>query len=619
MYARKSPMASSVFVPVFVLSIFLNLPVANAQTTQSQDEETAVELAPIVKEGSVSDVLMADPVLPSFVGKTKSASGSGGIEHGLANEIPVSFTDTGAPGNLAQIRGLGKGAQETDVQTLGIPLNGAQGGGFDFSTFPQFFWSDFRYQIGPSLGAFDPAGVAGSLTLTPWTEAALTQEGGLGAGRGTAFYSDAGVTQLSIAGRRKDTAAALVGYSTGLVEGPTGSFSATHDFGPHRVRFHFLGTDLDAKSRRVKGAPYDEKFTERAIPVVETDFRLSNETLLKSTFFYDWNSIRSKSPSGRLSSVARIGQVGAENALVLGNYKFGFSARHISYDASDTDPLIRNIFSVQGARSFEFGDLLVEPSLRLTEVTSYNVLPEGSLGIRYELVPGETGLFTRASYTRRYPTLVDQYYFYPYSIENGPGFKGNPDLKPEKDITWIVGADYKSPNRVFDGTLQVMAQKRFDGQVNVPIDEFYDTTVNADTAEIYAALFTLGARPFGWLDLSNAVTATHSHVSSTDQPYPYMPDWIDVASVAFHPTGDRPEWKFIAISRASTGAGVYLDQTVPGYAYFDLRFEAWLWRKDVRGLNLELGAQNIFNREVEIVKGNPIEGRTYTFSLLAEL
>jgi hypothetical protein len=602
------------------LSLFLNAPAAKADTTSTVAAGSdSVELDPIIKDGSVSDVLMDDPVLPTFIGRARSASGSGGLEHELANEIPVSFTDTGSPGNLSQIRGFGQSSEETDVQTLGIPLNGAQGGGFDFSTFPQFLWSDFRYQMGPSLGAFDPAGVAGSLTLRPWTEAALTQEGALGAARATSFSSDAGVTQISVSGRRKDTAAALAGYSTGLVEGPSGSFSAVRSFGPHKVRFHFLGTDLDAKSRRVKEAPFDRKASTRWIPVIQTDFRLTERSSLKSTFFFDSNTLRSTTYYGRKTLIL-VEQIGNENAFVLDEYKFGLSARRVSYDSSDADPVYSNIFSLQGSRTFESGAFLFEPTLRLTEVSGYDIAPEATLGARYQAAESDPAYFTRLSYSRRFPTLVKRFYFLP----PGPmyhGVVGNPDLKPERDFTAILGTQYK--RGVFDGSLQFMSQLRLDGQVFAPLDTSFDSYFNASTATVHAAVLSVSAAPTGNLTIGNALTFSKSHVTSTDQSYPYLPDWLDVLSVSAHPESDRPSWSVTSISRLSSDSNSPLSgddaARLPGYALFDLRFEAWVWRKDFQALILTLGAQNIFDREAEVVRDNPLIGRIYTFSLVAEL
>ncbi|MGZ3707884.1 MAG: hypothetical protein ACXWPM_03500, partial [Bdellovibrionota bacterium] len=156
--------------------------------------DTEISLPPIVKEGTPGEVLMEDPIVPALGDSTRLDSGSGSVLHQLANEIPLAAPDPGRVG-FAQFRGFGKSAEDTDVQAFGIPLNSPLGGGLDQSIFPQFLWSDYRFQAGPSLGAFDPRANAGTLTFIPWTERAL-DEPGVG-GRASQLYSSAGVAGTS--------------------------------------------------------------------------------------------------------------------------------------------------------------------------------------------------------------------------------------------------------------------------------------------------------------------------------------------------------------------------------------------------------------------------------------
>ena len=122
-----------------------------------------------------------------------------------------------------QFRGLGRSAEDTDVQALGIPLNPPQGGGFDLSIFPQFLWASFEFQAGPALGTFDPRGTAGSLTLVPWTSQALAS-GLAGSGRAIALGSTANLFQVSAAASDGKSVAAVVGTSAGAAQGPSAAF-----------------------------------------------------------------------------------------------------------------------------------------------------------------------------------------------------------------------------------------------------------------------------------------------------------------------------------------------------------------------------------------------------------
>ncbi len=612
-------------------SLLLGIYLLMTGAARAADEVTEYSLPEIVKEGDVSDVLMDDPILPAQKGKTRPIKGSGGVDHSISNDLAIPFNDSGAPGVLSQIRGLGKRTEETDVQAYGIPLNGAQGGGFDFSTFPQFLWDDYRYQIGPSLGAFDPTGVAGSLTLVPWTSVALTAGDDPYGVRATGFYGSNDLRQFSIAGRSKDNAAAVIGYSTGSLEGPSGSFSSQYKFGEHRVRFHFLGTDVYGLPRELKGGPLpfqkqDPKYTTRLIPVLQTDFQLAKDTVLKSTFFYDRNIIRSEATGGNYTR-SLIQQEGIENALVTGDWKFGMSARHVSYDRVYMFPSfasageasnLQNIFNFQASRAFQFGRLLVEPTARATLITHYDALPEGSLGARYEFEGQRTALFSRISYTRKFPSLVTKYYSFP----PGPGyngFVGNAELAPERDLTFIVGEEAATNDKRLETTVQLMVQQRYDGEIQAPYDATNDWYVNADTGTITATLFTATFHATSWLDVRDGLTLTHSRIESTGTEFPVMPSSINVLSVVAHAPGDTPNWDagftFKAASDSYGPFSTQSDQRLPGYGYLDLNARYDIIRQGNRSISLSGGIENLFDREIEINPKVFTIGRIYTLGM----
>jgi hypothetical protein len=149
--------------------------------------EDLLVLPPVIVKGTATDLILVDQVSPQthvshgFDGS--SGSSVKALEENLS--LPVSQYGSGAP--LSQFKGLGRSVEDTNVQTLGVPLNLPQGGGFDFSTFPQFFWASYRFQAGAGLGAYDPRAVSGTLTLTPWTYETLSLER---AGIKTSFFSN---------------------------------------------------------------------------------------------------------------------------------------------------------------------------------------------------------------------------------------------------------------------------------------------------------------------------------------------------------------------------------------------------------------------------------------------
>jgi len=572
-----------------------------------------IELPTIVKEGSASDVLMEDPIVPEYRGKSRTLSPSGGLEQGISQDLPIPVLDTGQPGNLSQVRGLGQSAEEVNVQSLGIPLNSPQGGrGFDFSTFPEFFWDDYQFRLGPSLGVFDPAGISGSLTLHPWTETMLGKSSG---GRVTGFVSDVDLRQYSAGASAQDRVAALIGYSSGRVKGPTGSLSAQQRFGNHRARFHFLGTDVDALSRQSLGAPFDQKNTTRWIPVAQTDFDLGGETLLKNTFFYDTTFIHAISgggPGGRTSST-RTSNLGTQNAIVVGNWKFGLSAEHIDYQSMGVGHFQQNAFNLQGARSFSLNDAgstFIEPTVRGTLVSGYSLLPEASLGLSH-LYTSQTSGFARVTYSRKFPTLADRYYSFPRR------FEGNPGLKPEHDWTAVIGGSFNDLERRWNLTTQLYSQYRVDGQVLTSLSSGSLTYVNADRATIHAAMITGGFHATPWLELKDGITAAVSHVSSTGETFPFVPALLNVFTARFHEATDDPLWDTSLIARTSTWSGTStLRERTPGYALLDFRAGVRVWKVEAFRLDATGGIKNLMDRQIEIVKDNPIEGRAFSLNLV---
>src|SRR5690606_36970606 len=116
-------------------------------------------------EGAPLEVLKYDPVLPSQSQSVEVRGANGSISKELQNTLPFHFAENSRAGSASTVTGSVRGAEEIDISVLGVPLNFPQGGGFYLQTFPQYVWSGYTFQFGPSMGAFDPRGVAGSLNL----------------------------------------------------------------------------------------------------------------------------------------------------------------------------------------------------------------------------------------------------------------------------------------------------------------------------------------------------------------------------------------------------------------------------------------------------------------------
>ena len=246
----------------------------------------------VVEDASPTDLLNQDPLLPLQSGESSTVNGSGNAQKSLLDHIPLNSTSYGKAGTLSQFRGLGRSADDTQVQSLGVSLNPAQGGGFDFSTFPQYLWSDFQFQLSPGLAALDARANSGVVSLIPWTQSALASKG-KGA-RLTGFGASSSLGQFSVGVKTTDDFAILAGWSVGAAQGPSGSVSGRWGSGAIRGHYHLLATNLKSEISGPFQArtPEARLRTVRVIPIFQVDADLSQSMLLKTSFFYDSNYLQ---------------------------------------------------------------------------------------------------------------------------------------------------------------------------------------------------------------------------------------------------------------------------------------------------------------------------------------
>jgi hypothetical protein len=583
-----------------------------------------IELDPIfvkgIQDGTPADVLIADPVIPPRSGPTHSNSSSGTIQKSISDDLPLPVTGVGRPGNAAQFRGLGRSAEDTDVQTLGVPLNPAQGGGFDLSVFPQYLWAGFGYQAGPALGTFDPRGTAGTLTLLPWTACALrecpsNQPNEDALLRGTAFYSTAHLAQLSAAASDRESIAVVAGQSIGDSSGPSLGLSAKRA----PVTFHLLFSDLDSKTPGPgEVTPLAHQRNIRAIPLVQVELPTPGNGILKSSFFYDWNYLRYDDPSFSAlpQSQDRVRQAGTETAVLVGPWRLGLGARRIWYETLGQMPLAETAGQLQASRLCEVGSLVIEPLVRAVGVSGYGLSPEVSLGARKD-VPGSSGrsIFARAGLSRHFPSLLNRYYSYE-GFPGYPGFKGNPGLRPERDWTGTVGGEWTGTNwRVL---VQGYGQIAENAQVRTQVDSSTDSLGNEGQARIGALLVTGQATLGKWWDARVSTTGSHSRVTDTGLEFAGLPHWLGVGTLAVHGLGAEGErrWESRAVFRASSSfVGDSAGNRLSGYGELNLEADARIGRSWQATLRVE----NALDRRIELVRGYPSLGTTLAVSVAGEL
>jgi len=535
-------------------------------------DEPEITLAPIIKDTSPLDLIARDPILPVVQGQPKVDTTSGSVQHSLTNDLPYSVTDPASPGSLSEFRGLGRSSDETDVQTLGIPLNYPQGGGFDLSTFPQFFWADFQFQPGPSPASLDPRGIAGTLGLLPWTAKALSDDAI--SSRYSALYSNSDLTQISIGAKYQDKVAVLVGNSSGLANGPSASISGRlYDDATLSVKYHLLFTDIVSEIEvNPPEAVAEHSRTLRTIPVVQADWKIAPEVLLKSSVYYDNNYLRVDDPNFSSFSQERTDQFGVENAVDYKGWKLGANSREIRYHqvvVGETDfSRNENVSSFQIAKLLKSESdggsaFLIEPTFQAVDVSDQGFYPEGTLGLRQEWDAGHSGVYVRGNYTRRFPSLVDRYLSVP---STNPAFAviSNPNLQVEKDVTGIIGIETKQSK--WDASVQGYYQVRYNAEIAVVTPSGH-SLINSDNARIASLVLTGGAHLLDDVRLYNSANFTYSHVNALNTRFPYIPNFIDTLGLEAQIT---QKLAADAEFRAQTNAYVGDALSLNGLAYVDL-------------------------------------------------
>jgi hypothetical protein len=570
-------------------------------------EVIQVELPPIIKEGTPGDLLLIDPVVPASDGSTLMNTGSGSIQNSLQNQLAVPISDSGRAGGLAQVRGLGPSAEDVDVQAFGLSLNPPQGGGFDLSAFPQFIWSGFRYQPGPSLNAFNPTASTGALTLVPWTASALSRPGSRG--RLAEFYSSVGSNQVSVAGKVGENFAAVAGYSSINSSGPSAAVSTRWEREGYWGAFHLLATDVDAKAPGSTDfpSPQARMITTRMIPVFENDFRIS-DNVLKTSIFYDYNRIQYKNPEVPLFSLTdnQVHQWGFQSTYLTGSWKVGLSVRQIDFETDATfapfKAPFQTIGNLQASREIQLGSFLIEPVFQGVWMTGLGVLPQGSLGARWELDPGRNAVYSRVLFSRRIPSLLDRYSVY-------QDFVGNPALQAEKDWTGIFGWENRS--KISEFSLQGYAQLRENARVSTG-----QTVTNLGDAYILAITGKERVIVSSWMDFFESLTASQSKLIATGTEFPYVPQLLNNFGVSVHSAKGHEAWEWSTAFRSSSSQlfGPNEASELPGYGVLDTTVRVGIFK----GVSVAGRVENLFKREYELVKGYPL-GRIASVMLMGEL
>ena len=595
---------------VLLLSLLASSP-AHAET----DVQGRSWLLPEIKveESTPVETLSLDPTLPVVSGKSNVSGSRGSLENSLFNQIALPTTNNAEPGTLSQFRGAGRSVTDTEVQALGISLNPPAGGGLDLSTLPQFLWSDFEYQMGPALGAFDLRANSGTLILTPWTESALNgAETGV---FGRVMTSSAGVTQTSAGADWGRQGAILAGFSSGKALGPSGSLSTRWDLNGVRGKFHLLGSQIETAVPGPLSYPTPEarQISARVLPVLQADVDLGGG-VLKTSAFFDVINLDNTDPGtfnlfpGESMSTSRTRQAGVELAYLNGGWNLGAGSRRTTYtlDAVYSGlPAVTDQAETANHASlgyvWQVGKFQIHPRVQGTGLSGYGFEPGASLGARYDFSPA-VGLFARGASTAIFPGLLDRYYQDAY-------FMGDPNLQTERD--WTLQTGIEGGSRDTRGSLQLMSQFRQRAIVN-PANG-YGSPSNVGDATLGTVLAGLDQTLGAGFQAFTSGSYRWSRVHQTGSRFPYVPEYSQVVGLKWADSPETPRVQLRTSFRGVTESIVTSEADVlPGYGVLELGAQVRFAQA-----SLTIQVEDAVDRAPQFIKEYPSQGRLVSAGLQA--
>ena len=406
-------------------------------------------------------------------------------------ETPYSIEDNGFPGGETGVRIGGRSIEDTQVTTLGIPLNAPEGLGANFAFFPNYLWDSVSVSPTTSSSGFAPSASSGRVEFSPWTRSQLiSQKFNSAPSRVTASYDHDSQT-YSLA-TRQDSYAILVGASTGLIDGVSGALSASlmQNKDGH-IFLHVIATDETANSPGSLAfpTPLASLLNWRVMPVLETEFHLDNDFELESTAFGDLSSLvyTNPGPIGG-NSDTRTNQFGIENALTQGTNTLAVSARYVTYSGATADAL--HDLPLYSAFTHEFF-LSNESSLKTTLNGTYEnnsgVAPGGKASFKFASSE-KTYPFAEVNTVAKLPTLIDRYAVF-------GTYHGNPNLEPER--VYAVLGGYRFENNHFVSTSILKGEYRLGIQVAT---SDYNSIINDGNAYLLSFTEEVATPVFFWLD-----------------------------------------------------------------------------------------------------------------------
>ena len=562
-----------------------------------QAAETEYKLEPIVVKASSSfDSLSAEEYLPQK--KISFEFNRSGTLETLEKSEPFPSVNYGYPSGAMGTTLGGRSIDDTQVSTLGVPLNLPQGGGPDLSFFPSFLWSGVTLSTVPSTAGFSPQGISGSMQLELWTRTQVRDHKFSSTfSRVTGNY-DRNLQNFSV-GTKKENIAILGGMNFGREQGPAGSLSYYFIRKPksHFI-FHLLGSDQEGDNPGDKKfpTPLARKKTWRVIPALEShqEFGDDEEKLIfESTFYADLNQMVFETPGVSRTS-DRSQEYGIENAIHWKANTLALTGRLVSYQSSTFGSFQEWPILAQLSHDFQFNE---EWKMRLSGggnfVSDVGFYPTGRASFKYQ-IDHDSNYFFELNSLAKMPTLTSRHYLY-------GTYHGNPNLNPERVNAAIAGFDI-AKNKI-ESTTTLKNEYRNQIQVNQN-----NTTENAGNAYLISLLEDIKWKATQKYTTNVGTLFTYSKLADSGFSYPDLP-FVSFLWGSTYTFSDQiklnHDFHFMGHSTAA-GGGMH-------DAYFLMNFSVDYLPTE--GTIFTLGCDNVTDKRAEVVVDYPLPGRIVYLNL----
>lgn len=490
----------------------------------------------------------------------------------------------------------GRSIDDTQVTTLGVPLNQAIGGGADLSGFPAFLWSEVRIAPSTTSAAFIQQSASGNLDLTPWSWSILRPTLAPEQSSRLTLSWDRDLQTVSI-GTRKSDISILAGNTFGRQTGPAGSLS--YRFLKSRdltLTANVIGTDQKGEDPgstefpRAAGA----KKTTRVIPSIMAQYGLQEGFSIQTTIFGDIQRLEFDNEAFR--SIDRTQSFGVENAIGIGNTILTVSARNVRFTNSDAGTYSEWPAHLGLTQGFNLESGIKLKATASTEYLSgYGFHPGGRISSEVPLDVKQSVHF-EVQATPKLPSIQDRLYVTPF-------FTGNPDVSPERVYAMIAG--FQDQKSSIETKSQIRAELRSNA---ILIKEDFSSVENAGSAQFLSLSETASLRIVPSFRLRGDFLATYSRLSKNGNPYPRLPFFSAGGSAIFIPK----DWvtletqvKWMGRSTEANGSNL------PAYALLGEKISM----NASQDLIVTLGLDNLLDSRIEMIRGYPLPGRMAYASL----